>query len=327
MLLVHSYLAPPAGAAGAVAVIGNFDGVHLGHRHILDRARKLAKAKAAPLAALVFEPHPRQFFVPQSAPFRLTTLRSKLGLLEACGVDAVIALRFDQALAAMPAEDFIAKVLVEGLQVRHVVVGHDFAFGRGRAGTTETLSRGGDRFGFGVDVVAAVKSGTEIFSSNRIRASLRDGAVGQAAQQLGHWWEVNLRVRRGDARGRKLGFPTANLELGRLIAPRAGVYAVRVRTGSENDQVWHDGVANFGVRPTVGGVRELLEVHLLGFSGDLYRRHLRVAFVDFIRPEMKFPGLDSLRRQIGADSDAARAILADPANRADRFPPLGQALI
>ncbi len=326
MLLVRSYIALPAAATGAIAVIGNFDGVHLGHRHILDHARTLAKAKAAPLAALVFEPHPRQFLVPQSPPFRLTSLRSKLALLEARGVDAVVALRFGKALAAMPAEDFIAKVLVEGLRVRHVVVGHDFAFGRGRVGTTESLRRESDRLGFGVDVVPAVKSGTEIFSSNRIRAFLRDGAVGQAAQQLGHWWEVNLRVRRGDARGRELGFPTANLELGRLIAPLAGVYAVRVRVGGENDQVWADGVANFGVRPTVGGARELLEVHLFGFAGDLYRRHLRVAFVDFIRPEMKFSGLDQLRRQISADCDAAKAILADPANRADRFASLGPAL-
>lgn len=324
MRLLRSYSTPPAAACGAVAVIGNFDGVHRGHQHILGRARTLADARGASVAALFFEPHPRRYFAPDSPPFRLTTLRERLRLLAACGVDTAVALRFNAALAAMPAEEFVSQVLVQGLKVRHIVVGYDFAFGHRRAGNVQTLTQMGERHGFGVEVVAAVKSDGEIYSSNRIRAALRDGAVAHAAQLLGHWWQVSGRVRHGDARGRKLGFATANLDIGPLLAPRFGVYAVRVAEDGTASPRWRDGVANFGVRPTIGGGKPLLEAHLLDFTGDLYRRRLRVGFVDFIRPEQKFAGLEALMRQIAADCEAARAILADPANPADLFPPPGQ---
>lgn len=300
----------PGGPRGVVVAIGNFDGVHRGHQAVLGTAREHAAGRGLPLVAMTFEPHPRAVFDPAAPPMLLTPLRTKARLMAGLGVDALVVLRFDAALAAQTAEAFAAERLARGLAARHVVVGHDFVFGRGRRGTPSVLTELGQELGFGVTVTPAARdSGGAAFSSTRIRALLREGDPQSAAVLLGRSWEVEGRVRHGDARGRALGFPTANLPLAirplaALLRPRAGVYAVRCIVAPGRPSL--PGVANFGVRPTVGGREERLEVHLLDWSGDLYGRCIRVALLDFLRPERRFEDLASLRAQIASDCEVAR---------------------
>lgn len=295
---------PPEWKGGVVA-LGNFDGVHRGHQALLAQAQKPAGALGAPLLALTFEPHPRGFFVPDTGPFRLTLAPAKTRLLAEHGVQAVLAQHFDAAFAALPAEAFVGDVLLRGLGARHVVCGYDFTFGARRSGNVERLRAEGKARGFGVTVLDPVMREGEIYSSTRIREALRAGMVSEAAQLLGHPWEIEGTVELGDQRGRTIGFPTANVDLGQHLRPRFGVYAVRALV----DGVWRDGVANLGRRPTFGKLKENFEVHLFDFAGDLYGKVLRVAMVDFIRSEMKFEGLDQLKAQIAADGEAARRIL------------------
>jgi riboflavin kinase/FMN adenylyltransferase len=291
----------------AVVALGNFDGVHRGHQALLARAAELAGPRPASLVALTFEPHPRGFFVPDTAPFRLTLPPAKLRLLERHGVQAVLAQRFDAEFAALPAEAFVDDVLLKGLGARHVVCGYDFTFGVRRTGNVEKLRKLGAARDMGVTVLDPVTREGEIYSSTRIREALRAGMAGEAAELLGHPWEIEGAVEQGDQRGRTIGFPTANVALGEHLRPRFGVYAVRALV----DGAWRDGVANLGRRPTIGKLQENFEVHLFDFAGDLYGQVLRVALVDFIRPEMKFAGLDALKAQIAADGDAARLIHAE----------------
>jgi len=293
------------GKGGAVA-LGNFDGVHKGHQALLARAAEQAKALGAPLTVLTFEPHPRRFFVPDTAPFRLTMLPAKLRLLEQHGVQAVLAQHFDTAFAALSADAFVDEVLLSGLGARHVVCGYDFTFGARRGGNVEMLREMGARKGFGVTVLDPVMREGEIYSSTSIREALRVGWPSEAAELLGHAWEIEGVVEEGDKRGRTIGFPTANVALGEHLRPRFGVYAVRALV----DDKWLNGVANLGRRPTIGKLKENFEVNVFDFSGDLYGKTLRVALVDFIRPEMKFSGLDQLKAQIAADAEAARTILS-----------------
>ena len=296
--------APAAWKGGAVA-LGNFDGVHRGHQALLGRAAEHAKALGAPLVVLTFEPHPRRFFVPDTGPFRLTLLAAKVRLLGQHGVQAVLAQRFDAPFAALSADAFLDEVLLKGLGARHVVCGYDFTFGARRSGNVEQLREQGKEKGFGVTVLDPVMREGEIYSSTSIREALRAGWASEAAELLGHPWEIEGPVELGDQRGRTIGFPTANVALGEHLRPRFGVYAVRVLV----DGQWRDAVANLGRRPTFGKLQENFEVHLFDFSGDLYGKTLRVALIDFIRPEMKFAGLDQLKAQIAADGQAARAIL------------------
>ena len=296
--------APVAWKGGAVA-LGNFDGVHRGHQALLADAGKHAKTLGAPLVALTFEPHPRGFFVPDTGPFRLTLPPAKLRLLAQYGVEAVLAQRFDAAFAALSADAFIEDVLLKGLGARHVVCGYDFTFGTRRGGNVEFLRQAGTAHGIGVTVLEPVMREGEIYSSTRIREALRAGMAKEAAELLGHPWEIEGVVELGDQRGRTIGFPTANVALGDHLRPRFGVYAVRALV----DGKWRDAVANLGKRPTFGKLQENFEVHLFDFSGDLYGKTLRVTLVDFIRPEMKFAGLDHLKAQIAADGEAARRIL------------------
>jgi riboflavin kinase / FMN adenylyltransferase len=295
---------PPEWKGGVVA-LGNFDGVHRGHQALLAQAQKPAGALGAPLLALTFEPHPRGFFVPDTGPFRLTLAPAKTRLLAEHGVQAVLAQHFDAAFAALPAEAFVGDVLLKGLGARHVVCGYDFTFGARRSGNVERLRAEGKARGFGVTVLDPVMREGEIYSSTRIREALRAGMVSEAAKLLGHPWEIEGTVELGDQRGRTIGFPTANVDLGQHLRPRFGVYAVRALV----DGVWRDGVANLGRRPTFGKLKENFEVHLFDFAGDLYGKTLRVTMVDFIRPEMKFEGLDQIKAQIAADGEAARRIL------------------
>lgn len=290
---------------GGVVALGNFDGVHRGHQALIARSAELAHARGVPLVALTFEPHPRRFFVPDTGPFRLTLPAAKRRLLGRYGAQAVLAQRFDAAFAALSPEAFIDDVLLKGLGARHVVCGYDFTFGARRGGNVERLRERGRARGFDVTVLDPIMREGEIYSSTRIREALRAGWITEAAELLGHRWEIEGAVEMGDQRGRMIGFPTANVALGEHLRPRFGVYAVRVRVG----EVWHHAVANLGRRPTFGKLQENFEVHLFDFSDDLYGRTLRVEMVDFIRPEMKFSGLDQLKAQIAADGEAARKIL------------------
>ena len=297
--------ATPAEWRGGVVALGNFDGVHRGHQMLIRHAATRAKALGAPLLVLTFEPHPRRFFVPDTGPFRLTLLPAKVRLLAECGVQAVLAQRFDVGFAALSADAFIDDVLLAGLGARHVVCGYDFTFGARRGGNVERLREDGKTKGLGVTVLDPVMREGEIYSSTSIREALRAGWASEAAELLGHDWEIEGPVELGDQRGRTIGFPTANVALGEHLRPRFGVYAVRALV----EGTWRDAVANLGRRPTFGKLQENFEVHLFDFSGDLYGKTLRVALIDFIRPEMKFAGLDQLKAQIAADGQAARKIL------------------
>ena len=296
---------------GAIVVLGNFDGVHRGHQAVIAAARTIARNAGAPLAVLTFEPHPRAVFQPDAPPFRLTSFRTRARHLEAQGVDTLVVLRFDRQFAQMPAAAFIETVLGRGLGARHVVVGHDFRFGHRRQGTVDLLTARGGTAGFATTAVAPVcDPSAEIYSSTLIRRYLQQGDPARAAALLGHLWEIEGRVIPGDRRGRTLGYPTANLALRDYLRPAYGVYAVRAGIDAGPATQWRDGVASLGVRPTVDGKTLLLEVHLFDYAGDLYGRHLRVAFVDYQRPEIKFDDLAALATQMADDSREARAILA-----------------
>ena len=308
----------PATLRGAVVAIGNFDGVHRGHQALIAQARALAEERKSALAVLAFEPHPAEFFHPRPDSIRLTPLRTKARLLAELGVDAMFALTFDQVMARRSAPEFVMDVLVNGLGLSGVVVGPDFEFGQGRGGNVSTLAHMGGMEGFSVtcfDMVTAAQSGSggpaEKISSTRIRTSLKAAMPQEAGRLLGRWWAVEARVEHGDARGRQMGFPTANMHLGHCLAPAFGVYAVRV-TILENEKPVgrHDGVANFGIRPMYLIDVPLMEAHLFDFDGDLYGKHLSVELIAYIRPEAKFASLAALIDQIGADARTAREILA-----------------
>ncbi len=292
---------------GNVVALGNFDGVHRGHQAVIAAARAVADGLSCPLTVMSFEPHPRAFFRPEQVPFRLTPLRAKARLLEQLRVDNFYVRHFDAALAALPADAFIRSILQEELAARHVVVGYDYVFGHNRQGTGATLQQAADAGAFGFTAVApATAADGSVYSSTSIRDHLVAGRPAVAAQLLGHPWEVEGRVEHGDHRGSQLGFPTANLHLGEYQRPAHGVYAVRAGIDHGEQTVWLNGVANYGTRPTFNGVDDRLEVHILDSNPDLYGQHLRVALLDFIRPEMRFAGIEALKQQIAADIMQAR---------------------
>ena len=315
MRLIRTWQDVQPSATGAVVAIGNFDGVHKGHRVVIQRALDEAANDGAPSALLTFEPHPRTWFQPDAPPFRLTPLRTKTRQIEALSVDLFYVLAFDQAMASRPAEAFVDEILVRGLQVRHVVVGDDFVFGKGRGGSVETLQAAADNGLFDLSIVSAVDDEAgATYSSTRIRDSLRNGNPAAAAQILGRPWEIEGHILPGDQRGRTIGFPTANMDLSDYVLPMFGVYAVEVAledpaTGYQSE-TWLPGVANLGERPTIGGGKILLEAHIFDFSDDIYGRLARVRLIDYIRPEVKFDGLDALQAQIADDAAAARRIIA-----------------
>ena len=302
-----------------VLAIGNFDGVHRGHQAVIAEAQEIADRLGVAAGVLTFEPHSREFFAPDAPPFRLSTMETKAAHLKWLDLDVMAALHFDLAFSQKSAEDFVREVLVEGYKAAHVVVGYDFIFGHKRQGTTVVLAELGKKYGFGVTVVEPVGEDTTIFSSTAIRECLKAGEPGKAAALLGHWWEVEGVVVDGDKRGRTIGFPTANIPLVGYNHPKLGVYAVRVGLHHGTHVDWIDGVANFGMRPTFDKKDVLLEVHLLDWSGDLYNQSIRVAFVGFIRPELKFGGIDELTAQIARDIDKAREILSDQSNRQNKY--------
>lgn len=300
----------PDSARGAVIAIGNFDGVHNGHVAVIDAARAEARRLGRPLAVLTFAPHPRRFFRPDQPPFLLTRLRTKLRLFAGLGVEFAHVLRFDARLAGVTAEQFVDDLLVDQLAARHVAVGYDFVFGKGRAGRADLLRARLAVAGVATTTVAAVASATgpnAVFSSTAARGALAAGDLATAQAILGRPFSIEGRVAIGDRRGRTIGFPTANLWLGEYVRPRFGVYAVCVDIAGRS----HPGVANLGLRPTFGGDREpRLEVHLLDFAGDLYGQRICVDLLQFLRAEQKFDGIDALKAQIALDAASARAALA-----------------
>lgn len=294
--------------------MGNFDGLHKGHAALISQARDRARRAGAPAALLTFEPHPRSVFVPEGEPFRLTPFRVKEREIARLGVDLLFVQHFDLAFARKSAESFVEEVLLGAIGLSHIIVGHDCTFGNRRRGTAEMLRLAGAEYGFGVTVVEPVRDPDRAaYSSTLIRELLRAGKPREAAAQLGRLWEIDGRVMVGDRRGRTIGFPTANLGLGEHLRPAFGVYVVRV-SGDGPDDAFAGrtigGVANIGLRPTVGGLEPRLEAHLFDIDANLYGRHLRVSLVEFIRPEKKFSGLDALRAQIAEDAARAREILA-----------------
>lgn len=294
---------------GCVATIGNFDGVHLGHQAVLGQLSEKADELGLPTVAVIFEPQPQEFFAPDRAPPRLTRLREKAKALRRFAVDRVLCLPFNAALAAMPAAEFIRRLLVEGLGVRYLVVGDDFRFGAGREGDFAMLQEAGRRHGFHVTHMHSFLIDGERVSSTRVRSALAAGRLDEAQKLLGRPYRMCGRVAHGDKRGRTIGFPTANIFLHRIAAPLSGVYAIEL-FGLDDEPV--TGVANLGTRPTVDGLRTLLEVHLFDFSGDIYGRHVHVDFLHKIRDERRFPSFDELKLQIERDVAAARGFFARP---------------
>jgi riboflavin kinase / FMN adenylyltransferase len=300
---------------GAVVAIGNFDGVHRGHRAVIGAALDRAGALGKKAAVLTFEPHPRDFFNPADKLFRLTDAPTKLRLLAATGLDGAIVLTFDAALAGLTAEDFVERILVERFAISGAVIGFNFHFGMGRTGSPAFLKAQGVRHGFVVDVVPPLQEAGLAVASGPIREALAAGEVGKAADLLGCPWFVSGEVIHGDKRGRELGFPTANLSLEASCGLRHGIYAVRANVGGRR----YDGVASFGRRPMFDTGAVLLEVFLFDFSGDLYGQSIDVAFIAWLRAEAKFASIDELTRQMADDARLARERLTQAGAA---FPPI-----
>lgn len=305
MRVHHHWQNIPADARGASVAMGNFDGVHIGHQSVIDLARS-----AAPLGVVTFEPHPRQFFAPQAPAFRLMNEEARANRLAKLGVAELFTLPFDAALAGLSPDAFVADVLAGGLGVSHVVVGADFRFGHGRSGTADDLQSLCAAKGISVTIAPLVHVEGQEVSSTAIRTALSEGRPRDAAAMLGHWHRIEGEVIHGEKRGRELGFPTANMSVDGLHLPKQGVYAVKVDILTGPQAGSYTGAASLGVRPMFGENRPNLETHLFDFAGDLYGHHLSIGFVDYLRPELKFTGLQALIDQMDADCRKAREILA-----------------
>jgi len=292
---------------GATAAIGNFDGVHQGHMSVIDLARNAAPH--APLGVITFEPHPREFFAPDAPPFRLMSRDARAHRLEKVGIDLLYELNFGTQLASLTPEEFARDVLKDGLGIAHVVVGADFCFGKGRAGTAEDLITFGETFGFGVTIAPLLETGAQTVSSTAIRKALSEGKPREAAAMLGHWHRVDGPVITGEQRGRELGFPTANMSIDDIHPPAFGVYAVLVDVLEGPHKGSYQGAASIGVRPMFGENTANLETYIFDFKGDLYGTPLSIALVEHLRGEENFDSLDALITQMDADCAKARSIL------------------
>ena len=304
MLMTHGW--PRANRPNAVT-IGNFDGIHLGHQAMLARLTARAASVGGAPTVLTFEPHPREIFTPDAAPTRLTSLREKLEIMRGLGVAHVHVCRFTKAFAALSAEDFVRRILLEGLQARYVLVGDDFRFGARRAGDFALLQRMGQEYGFQAEALHSVEAADQRASSTAVRDALAAGDMALAAQFLGRPYSISGRVVGGDRLGRQIGYPTANIQLKHNKPPVKGIFAVHVQGLEKPD--W-PGVASLGTRPTVhANGKPTLEVHLFNFDRSIYREHLRVEFLHKLRDEAKFPNLDALIAQIDLDAQQARELL------------------
>jgi riboflavin kinase/FMN adenylyltransferase len=305
---------------GSVVAMGNFDGVHLGHRAVIEAALQMGRVHDRPALAVTFEPHPRRFFSPNTPQFRLTDEAAKLRLLAGTGLAGAVVMTFDKTRAGTTAQDFIHHNLIERLGISGIAVGYDFHFGKGRVGSPSLLVSEAPRLGIEVDVQPHVDIAERPVSSSAIRMALAEGQIEDATAMLGGPWFIAGEVIHGEKRGRDLGYPTANIRLDNNCGLKHGIYAVRVGRGQGKDQVRFDGVASFGRRPTFDNGAPLLEVFLFDFKGDLYGQALDVAFIAFIRDELKFDSIEALVRQMDDDSARARAALAAAPGA---FPKLG----
>tara|TARA_R110002051_G_scaffold93824_3_gene163636 strand:- start:7906 stop:8844 length:939 start_codon:yes stop_codon:yes gene_type:complete len=296
---------------GAAAAIGNFDGVHLGHQAVIDVARQVATKENVPLGVMTFEPHPRSYFSRENNPFRLMNAEAKANRLAKIGVEKLYEIPFNDALATLSAQDFAQTIIADQLGLNHVVVGFDFCFGKGRTGTAASLQSYGADMGFGVTVVPMLSVGTSEVSSTAIRTALTQGRPKDAADMLGHWHRLENTVIRGEQRGRELGYPTANMSVDGLHPPKFGVYAVKITVLDGPHSGHYDGAASIGVRPMFGENKPNCETFIFDFKGDLYGARISVALVAYLRPELKFDGLDALITQMDADCVRAREILAN----------------
>jgi riboflavin kinase / FMN adenylyltransferase len=316
MHVVHGFEHIPAELRGASLAIGNFDGVHRGHQELLRAAQTAAQTLTPPRAGvMIFEPHPRTVFQPDRPHFQLTPIDQKLALLRRYGMDMTVVVPFNHALAGLTANDFVERVLVAGLGARHVVVGYDFHYGKGRVGTPADLKAAGRTYGFGVTVVDQVADRGEIISSSAIRTELAQGDVVGAAALLGHWWRVSGVVRGGAKRGTGMGYPTANTPLLPGTALAHGIYAVRIYV----DGIRHHGAAYLGTRPTFDDGAAVLETFLFDFDADLYGATIEIEFISFIRGDRKFDSMDALVRQMDTDCKMAKVRLATSQER-DPYP-------
>ncbi|MCA3560775.1 MAG: bifunctional riboflavin kinase/FAD synthetase [Aestuariivirga sp.] len=323
MQLIAGLSPVPEACRRGVAAVGNFDGVHRGHQTLLAQAAAEGARLGLPWGVVSFEPHPRSFFRPDEPVFRLTPGPLKARLVAALGASFLAVLDFDRALSELPPEDFVRLHLVERLAVKHVVMGYDFHFGKGRKGSPATMTELGAKFGFGVTIVEQVtdEGGQHSpFSSSNIRQALRHGHVETAARELGYRWSVLGEVVKGDQRGRTIGFPTLNIVLDKGADPYRGIYAVRVRDAQTPAAPVWQGAGYFGNRPTFDTGRTFLEVYLIGFEGDLYGRQLFVEFIDLIRGDKRFASIDELVTQMKMDCDAAVKRLSAPDDAMLAFP-------
>jgi riboflavin kinase/FMN adenylyltransferase len=308
---------------GAVVAMGNFDGVHLGHRAVIEAALQMGRTHGRPAMAVTFEPHPRRFFSPNSPQFRLTDEVGKLRLLAGTGLAGAVVMTFDKNRAGTTAQDFIHHELIERLGVSGIAVGYDFHFGKGRVGSPSLLVSEAPRLGIEVDVQAHVDIAERPVSSSAIRMALAEGQIEDATAMLGGPWFVSGEVIHGEKRGRDLGYPTANIRLDKNCGLKHGIYAVRVGLGAGKDQKRLDGVASFGRRPTFDNGAPLLEIFLFDFKGDLYGTTLDVAFIAFIREELKFDSAEALVRQMNDDSAHAHKLLATAPGAFPRLKAIG----
>jgi riboflavin kinase/FMN adenylyltransferase len=309
MRVIRDYHFVAPNDRGASVAVGNFDGVHLGHQAVIGLARKAGAEIGAPLGVLTFQPHPREYFQPDAPSFRLMGSQARATRLQKLGVERLYELNFNASMAALSPREFAQNVICDGLGLRHIVVGADFCFGQGRAGTVEDLQRFGQEMGFGVTVAPLLEAGQGQVSSTSIRQSLSDGRPRDAAEQLGHWHRIEGPVIGGEQRGRELGYPTANMSVDGLHLPKLGVYAVLVEVLDGTFQGSYHGAASLGVRPMFGENTPNLETFIFDFSGDLYGAKLSVGLVEFLRPELKFDGLQALIDQMEQDCRKARDIL------------------
>ena len=307
MIEVSLHAPLPDALRGSVVAIGNFDGVHRGHQALLERARAMARQESRAFGVVTFEPHPRSFFRPDQPVFRLSPQALKLRLLKALGADFVSVITFDAALAALAAEDFVRRELLEKLDVRHVVTGYDFHFGKDRKGNADTLRAMGLEVSC-LEEVTDEGAGHLAFSSSNIRHALRQGRLAQASHELGYDWTILGTVVPGDQRGRTIGFPTANIVVEPGVEPARGIFATQVREVGTQSPIWM-GAGYFGDRPTFNTNRTFLEVYLLDQTLDLYGKQLLVSFVELIRPDQSFPSVEALISQMKNDCDVARRIL------------------
>ncbi|MXP27173.1 bifunctional riboflavin kinase/FAD synthetase [Altererythrobacter indicus] len=297
----------PAELRGAIVALGNFDGFHLGHQKVVAETVTWAKSEGRPVIVATFDPHPVRHFAPHIPPFRLTTLPQRHELFRAAGADAMLVFHFDDALANMTAEDFVIKLLGDHIGATGVVTGNDFTFGKDRGGNCEKLAAWGASKGIKARTVDPVLEGGAVISSSRIRDSLKAGEVEVAAKLMTRPFALRATVQHGDKRGREIGFPTANMDIGHYLRPRYGIYAITARIIDTGQEL--KGAANMGVRPTFQPPKELLEPHYFDFKGDLYGREVEVRLHHFLRPEIKFDSLDALMAQMARDCEKSRILL------------------